>query len=284
MHEDSANDSEGLLNYLVAELKERYYEKSKEFLGVELTERTVKWAETAYKNLSEMIGHYTRPISPNTVRSVMTKNFLINKGKLHTLETLSLFLGKSGWTEFEKEAMRNNYGISRHQDKILNTVIKGNLEILAAYRKQPTISTLNLENYFIKDTYFHKKFHDKLIQHAYSQFFLKPGTEFATISATIKLINERKALVLTEEKWDLQWIINGKEVVSEGNPLVKEYVFLLFYNNEDWKIEGKYNVKKSFEDDIVNPNFTEKYFNDPFKYGAEDWYRKFNEDRYIIPF
>ena len=248
-----------ILKKLIKELKEAYYPRKE---GA--SENTVNWADTAFKNLAAMISDEARAIGFNTIREIMTGRYVIseNPNRIHTLDTIAMFLKYKNWNEFLLST-QNKYenieeGIEMY-DKIVNTVIAFNKTLLKVYYNLPVINTRSLVEFLGGETPFYEKILHHLTAWSSAEVTLSPKANHVIERIRVSYCQENHffkgsmtALVIATEKLDIQFLRNNvsMELPHADWLQSKDYIYRLISNTTEnrWILDSKMPTDNLFSD------------------------------------
>lgn len=245
---------EYLLDCLVNDLKEEYYERTPE------TPRdTVKWATTTFQNLASMMTKDGYHIGENTLRSIISGKWTIDQSnaKAHTLNKCVKWLGYRNWEEFAQKKGNPPSLEILYGDAIFSVITNAHKGIWEAYKKLPEINTALFLDFFIKNTRHYNNLTREIINLASVGATLVKDSFHFIESARIYWITDKKACVETHESLRINFkyppmpgrimFVEGNKYIPCDNGVITEKPhrtqysqFLMIKKEEGWKIGAKY--------------------------------------------
>ena len=245
---------EYLLDCLINDLKEDYYERTPE-----TPRETVKWATTTFRKLASMMTNDGYHIGENTLRSIISGKWIIDQSnaKAHTLNKCVKWLGYKDWQEFAQKKGDLPSLESLHGDSIFNAITKAHKGIWDAHKKLPEINTSLFLDFFIKNTRQYKNVCGDIVRLANSGATLVDDSFHIIQYATIKWITNNKACVETRESIKINFhypptpghiifvACNKYAAIDNGfttqNPSeIIHCIYLMIRKTDGWKIGARY--------------------------------------------
>lgn len=258
------NDTDYLLNCLIAELKKKYQEHPDGG-----NSNPVKWATTAFKGLTKIMGMSGYHIGERTIRSIMTGSYIISDStsKINTLNTIVQFLEYENWNEFVRKAGEPTALEKLHCDAIYRVISEAHKKVWKAKQLLPVLKISLFTDYFIKDASYYKKTCSDLFRLSSYEAQMKHNSTHLLDTATIKWITDKKACVVTHERecvefnWKpipgtvrlrgiYEFKMDGTSEHIDGIPnKSRNYAYLLINIGGNWKIAGKWSLgHRTYED------------------------------------
>lgn len=262
-------DKQIFLELLCDELEKRYKKSEK------VIDKYVQWGKPEWLTLVAMIDRFVKdnptqvkkhakklkeriskskddyPISEATFERIFKsvrkyhwlpyKEFKVERpqgDKKVTLDVICIYLGYEGWQDFVYKKF--------HAEEIQRIIIKdcvqkGNSALLKLAMEFPEPNTTEFNKYFIKNGTL-----GAIVTHALQitkerkaeprQRLIQPEYEISSVK--IEEMSENKAIVSTIENWSNRPITSN--IRRKADCLPTYYIYILYSNGTEWKIEGKY--------------------------------------------